>query len=116
MTQLPLGTARNPLASLGLIAFLAAGCSSSDPKPSEQPAANNVARSSLSHDTNPNISDADYRAVVDATNQFGFELFQKLIPTETGDVVYSTTSAVPALAMTYLGARGTAQTQMAAVL
>jgi len=116
MTQLPLSVTRNPLASFGLIAFLVAGCSSSDPKSSVQPALDTVTRSSLSHDTNPNISDADYRAVVDATNQFGFELFQKLIPTETGNVVYSTTSAVHALAMIYLGARGTAQTQMAAVL
>jgi serpin B len=108
---------RGLLTSLSLGALLlAAGCSSGDPKVSVQQTPDNVARSSLAHDTNPNVSDADYKAVVDATNQFGFELLQKLVPGETGNLVYSTTSTVHALAMTYLGARGNTRTQMGAVL
>jgi serpin B len=112
-----------PRASIGLVAFLIAGCTSTNPKPStstdaasDSGSAESVTRSDLSHDTNPAISDADYQAVISATNQFGFDLLQKLAPQETGNMVYSSTSAVHALAMTYLGARGNTQTQMAAVL
>jgi len=105
---------RTPLAALGLIATLVVGCGASDSKSSTTP--DTVARSSQSHDTNPNIADADYQAVVAANNQFGFDLLQQIVPGETGNLVYSATSAVHALSMTYLGAQGTTKTQMSAVL
>lgn len=120
-----------PYAYVGLIAAILAGCSSS-PNPtttrpsdaavdgssdgSSQLQAISVARSSQAHDDNPVIADAEYQAVVGATNQFGFDLFQKIAPSETGNIVTSATSTVFALAMTYLGARGNTQTQMAATL
>lgn len=114
---------RNTTGSLGLLAFLVAGCNSTNSKSSAAPdaasddaSADTVTRSDLSHDNNPNVSDADYRAFINATNQFGFDLLQKLAPSEPGNMVYSTTSAVHALAMTYLGAKKNTQTQMAAVL
>jgi serpin B len=81
-----------------------------------QPQSVVTAKSEVARDTQPDISDADYMSVVAATNQYGFELFHKLTPDELGNVVYSPTSTVYALAMTYLGARGNTQTQMAATL
>jgi len=114
MTRLLPPISRIPLASLGLIATLVVGCGSSDTKSSTTP--DTIARSAQSHDTNPNIADPDYQAVVAANNQFGFDLLQKIVPGETGNIVYSATSAVHALSMTYLGAQGTTKAQMAAVL
>lgn len=114
MTRLLPAISRTPLASLGLIATLVIGCGSSDSKSSTTP--DTVVRSAQSHDGNPTVADTDYQAVVAANNQLGFDLLQKIVPGETGNVVYSATSAVHALSMTYLGAQGTTKTQMAAVL
>jgi serpin B len=114
MSRLLPAISRTSLASLGLIATLVVGCGSSDSKSPTTP--DTVARSAQSHDANPNIADTDYQAVVAANNQFGFDLLLKIVPGETGNLVYSATSAVHALSMTYLGAQGATKTQMAAVL
>lgn len=83
---------------------------------SSQASAVAEASSTQPRDTNPNISDSDFQAVIGAANQFGFDLLHQITPGETGNMVFSPVSTVYALGMTYLGARGNTQTQMAAAL
>ncbi len=75
-----------------------------------------VAKSGQAHDTQPNIGDSEYQSVVGATNQFGFDVFHKIIATDATNIVFSPSSTVYALAMTYLGAGGDTQTQIASTL
>ncbi len=127
------GLHRLRVVGVGLFSWVLVSCGGTlKPEPSHESDAGNLldgssdaanppqnvvtAKSDLARDTQPDISDADYKSVVAATNQYGFELFHKLAPDEPGNVVYSPTSTVYALAMTYLGARGNTQTQMAATL
>jgi serpin B len=73
------------------------------------------AKSTQIHETQPNITDTDYQSVISATNQLGFDLFHK-VASNSANLVFSPTSMVYALVMTYLGANGATQTQMASVL
>ena len=70
---------------MGLFALLAgasiafAGCA--DEAGDDQPnSPNNVdlARSELDHDTNPDVADADAKALVDGNTAFGLDLFRRL--------------------------------------
>ena len=53
--------------------------------------------------------------VVDANNQFAFELYQELLKTNDGNMFYSPYSISSALAMTYEGAKGRTADEMKAV-
>ena len=75
-----------------------------------------TAKSQQTHIAQPDISDSDYQSVIGATNQFGFDLFHNVVATDTTNIVFSPTSTVYALAMTYLGARDNTQTQLASNL
>ncbi len=64
---------------------------------------------------NPGASDAEVEATVDGNTAFALDLYQQL-RTEKGNLFYSPFSISEALAMTFAGARGTTETEMAAAL
>jgi len=82
-----------------------------------------VARSFLSHSPVPQSVQVDdtgasksgIQAVVDANNQFAFEMYEKLSTTEAGNLFYSQYSISVALAMTYEGAKGKTADEMQSV-
>jgi serpin B len=78
------------------------------------PAAN-VAQSSLKRETNPSVPESDVQSLVDGNNAFALNLYRSLA-TQNGNLIYSPFSISLALAMTYAGARGETESQMADVL
>jgi len=65
--------------------------------------------------TNPSVPVADQKAAVLGNTAFALDLYQQL-RTEKGNLFYSPLSISEALAMTYAGARGETETQMAKAL
>ncbi|MDP2859134.1 MAG: serpin family protein, partial [Bacillota bacterium] len=65
---------------------------------------------------NPNISDTDLAALVSGNTEFAFNLYQALRQDKTGNLFYSPHSISLALAMTFAGARGETEEQMAETL
>ena len=74
-----------------------------------------VAESSRAREKNPNVSEADLTALVDGNNSFALDLYQSL-RSESGNLILSPFSISLALAMTYSGAYGETEAQMAEVL
>ncbi len=79
-----------------------------------QPAAADVLKSDKPRQT-PAVSSTDMTNLVDGNSTFAFNLYQALKGTE-GNLFYSPYSISEALAMTYGGARGSTEQQMAAAL
>jgi serpin B len=73
------------------------------------------ARSDAPRDTSPDVSATDLGELVDGNNAFAFA-FYRAIRGEEGNIVYSPYSISAALAMTYAGARGETEQQMADAL
>lgn len=61
-------------------------------------------------------SGPEVAAVVSGNNQFAFDLYARLAGQEQGNLFFSPYSVSTALAMTYAGARGNTEAQMAAAL
>ncbi|HMV29158.1 MAG TPA: serpin family protein [Anaerolineales bacterium] len=74
-----------------------------------------VAESGRAREKNPDVSAADLQTLVDGNNAFALDLYQTL-RSENGNLILSPFSISLALAMTYAGARGETETQMADVL
>lgn len=74
-----------------------------------------VAESSRAREKNPTVSDANLQTLVDGNNAFALDLYQTL-RSESGNLILSPFSISLALAMTYAGAQGETETQMADVL
>lgn len=74
-----------------------------------------VARSNLARVTAPDAPPDDVQSLVQNNNAFAFDLYQS-IKAQDGNLVYSPYSISLALAMTYAGARGETETQMAQAL
>jgi len=72
-------------------------------------------KSDISRDTQPIIDNNDISAVATGNNAFALDLLHQL-QSQPGNVFYSPLSISSALAMTYAGARGVTETQMAQVL
>jgi serpin B len=90
------------------IAFGTAGCA--------QPSAHAMeAKSDLDRDTSPQVGTSDLERLVDGNSDFTFDLYQALRE-EQDNLFYSPYSISLALAMTYAGARGETEQQMAEVL
>ncbi len=74
-----------------------------------------MAESSKSREMNPNIPGADLSTLVDGNNTFALDIYRSL-RSENGNLILSPFSMSLALAMTYAGARGETESQMADVL
>ncbi len=74
-----------------------------------------MAESSKSRVTNPNIPAADLTTLVDGNNAFALDIYRSL-HSESGNLILSPYSMSLALAMTYAGAHGETESQMANVL
>jgi len=105
---------RNAIAGLVLFVILlgAVGCALLWP---EVPANGNVAQSTLPRETNPVVANADAEALAAGNSAFALDLLHVLGDAEE-NLFYSPYSVSAALAMTYAGARGTTESQMADVL
>lgn len=82
--------------------------------PSAGPSAG-VAQSKLQRVTSPEVSAAEIHSVTDGNNHFALDLYQSL-RSQDGNLIYSPYSISVALAMTYAGARGETESQMAQTL
>ncbi len=84
------------------------------PEPTGDRAPGEAVASDLERVSAPDVSDADLSAVAEGNSAFAFDLYQRLVE-EQGDqnLFYSPYSISLALAMTYAGARGETEQQMA---
>ncbi|UCH43846.1 MAG: serpin family protein [Dehalococcoidales bacterium] len=80
-----------------------------------QPASGEEIKSGLERESSPDVRDPDLAALVDGNSAFAFRLYQAL-KEEEGNLFYSPYSISLALAMTYAGARGETEEQMAEAL
>jgi serpin B len=80
-----------------------------------QAAGGDVIQSEEPRDTTPQVSASDLNALVEGNSAFAFNLYQQL-KSEEGNLFYSPYSISLALAMTYAGARGETESQMADAL
>jgi len=74
-----------------------------------------VAKSELERETSPNVPSEDLTALVQGNSAFACDLYQK-IRSDSGNLFFSPYSISTALAMTYAGARGETEHQMAETL
>jgi serpin B len=74
-----------------------------------------IARSAKKRVTSPDVATSDLADLVNGNNAFAFDLYQAL-GEESGNLFYSPYSISLALAMTYAGARGETEQQMAETL
>jgi serpin B len=82
---------------------------------SSQPAAAGVLQSDKERVTSPDVSSAEQASLVEGNTAFAFNLYQTLRAGD-GNLFYSPYSISLALAMTYAGARGETEEQMAEAL
>lgn len=101
---------KNLNVSLTLLIALAILLSACGPSPSA-----NLAESSLQREKNPSVSENDVASLVDGNNAFALDMYQSLA-SQDGNLIYSPFSISLALAMTYAGARGETESQMADAL
>jgi len=78
------------------------------------PAAN-LAQSNLQRITSPQVPSVDVQTLVDGNNAFALDIYQTL-HSQDGNLILSPFSMSLALAMTYAGARGETESQMAKAL
>lgn len=110
------------LGTLALTLTAAVGCDTSpktEPDPSEEchdaDTAGCVIVSDKQRITSPNVADEDMTALVAGNTTFATDLYQQL-KVEPGNLFYSPHSISMALAMTWAGARGQTEADMAKVL
>jgi len=80
-----------------------------------QAASGQVLQSDKPRDTSPSVAQSDLSALVDGNNAFAFDLYQ-VLKQAGGNLFYSPYSISEALAMTYAGARGETEKDMAEAL
>ena len=66
--------------------------------------------------TEPDVNEEDLRELSSGNSSFAFDLYEVLAEEEEGNIFFSPYSISAALAMTYAGAEGTTETDMAEVL
>ncbi|GAB4327726.1 MAG: serpin family protein [Dehalococcoidia bacterium] len=109
-------TARRALLAVPLLVLatvpLAAACGDGGPST----AGIAEARSGRPRVTSPDVAPADLATLVRGNTAFALDLYRQLADTPHENIVYSPYSISAALAMTYAGARGDTQAEMAAAL
>ncbi|MGB9521536.1 MAG: serpin family protein [Anaerolineales bacterium] len=85
-------------------------------KATPTPAFAQVAQSEKPRLITPQAASGDVEALVAGNNAFALDLYQQLIQEKEGNIFYSPDSISLALAMTYAGARGQTESQMAQTL
>lgn len=100
------------LVALLAIVLVVAGCGGSPGTEVETPA---VAASNLQRETSPQVGESDLAALVNGNTAFALDLYQAL-KNEDGNLLLSPYSISIALAMTYAGAHGDTEQEMAATL
>ncbi|MFC1991589.1 serpin family protein [Chloroflexota bacterium] len=80
-----------------------------------QPASAGILQSEKPRDTEPQVDQGDLANMVEGNGEFAFDLYQSLRDSN-GNLFYSPYSISLALAMTYAGARGDTESQMADTL
>jgi len=80
-----------------------------------QPVSGEILRSDKPRETSPDVDDTDLTMLVDGNSDFAFDLYQAVREMD-GNLFYSPYSISLALAMTYAGARGETEQQMADTL
>jgi serpin B len=110
------------LGALALTLTAAAGCdgtSTGEPGPAEEchdaDTAGCVIQSDAQRIQSPNVPDEDLQALVTGNTTFAVDLYQQL-KVDPGNLFYSPHSISMALAMTWAGARGQTEADMASVL
>jgi serpin B len=93
---------------IGMLAPIVAGCAQDE-------AQAEFAASKAERDTSPDVGEGDLTESVAGNSAFAFDLYQALRD-ETGNLFFSPYSISVALAMTYAGARGATERQMAETL
>lgn len=112
-------TRRSVLTSASLLgASLIAGCSAlSPPTPAKSKQSIPMLAADIDRNTNPDVSGDTIETLVDGNTQFAIDLFHHLAANaSTENVFLSPYSISTALAMTWAGARGSAEQQMAQTL
>ncbi len=80
-----------------------------------QPVSSDVLQSDKQRETAPDVAQTDMDTLSEGNSEFAFDLYRALAA-EDGNLFYSPYSISVALAMTYAGARGETETQMADTL
>ncbi|MCX6002925.1 MAG: serpin family protein [Chloroflexi bacterium] len=80
-----------------------------------QPASAEELKSNKARDTSPVVDTSDLATLVNGNSQFAFDLYQ-ILRKEDGNLFYSPYSISEALAMTYAGARGDTEKNMATAM
>ena len=92
------------------VSLLMTGC-----MPSSQSVKAEVAQADVPRETTPDVSEGQMAALVEGNTAFAADLYQELRGTD-GNLFFSPYSISTALAMTYAGARGETESQMAETL
>ncbi|MBN1944644.1 MAG: serpin family protein [Bradymonadales bacterium] len=115
---------RNPWIALVIAVLLtvASGCEDSLDQPQQEepdpnnPQAGDFLHSDKQRDTTPQVEDEDLTALVEGNSRFAVDLYRLLGEEQDGNLFFSPHSISVALAMTYAGAEGQTETEMAETL
>ena len=92
------------------------GLATSCVRPGGRPASVQVVRADAARATEPGVSAQELAELVSGNNAFAFALYHALQEKQDGNIFYSPFSISVALAMTWAGARGTTEREMADTL
>jgi serpin B len=99
-----------PMVSCAAALAVGAGCAADEP-----PVTVDEARSHKERDTTPEVSEADRKALADGNAAFAIALYRQ-VEAKHPNLVFSPVSISTALAMTWAGARGDTEKEMATAL
>lgn len=100
---------------LGLAACPAPDDTGADSDTDDTPAPGELAQSDLARETNPSVQESDLGAFTEDNRAFAFAMYHQLAATP-GNLFFSPHSISSALAMTYAGANGDTEAQIAEAL
>jgi serpin B len=103
--------------TLSMLFFLGMACGGDDGPTNAEPQAGEVVQSDKQRITQPDISPEKVEQQVDGNTDFTFDLYRAIAARKSGEnIIYSPYSVSVALAMTYAGARGQTEQDMAATM